>query len=203
MQIADYRPLFASELTIDKADKQCEARNADLLDDAIELISKPNKSRSASYQMMNALARRQDLASARETYLSAIGRTDLDWPEAVHEAYLTLETVSGTLETVAQAKANIRREQTKLAKRREKAAAEQYQYQYYQQAAQAVQGQSGQEEQMQVVEVPLLPVLEEQAADASQAVDGSAGAAATAVTEAPQVSASTSAQPDKQEDFKR
>jgi hypothetical protein len=166
-----------------------------MLDDALGLISKPNKSRSSSSQMILALARRQDAVTARETYISAIGRTDLDWPEAVYEAYLTMETLHGTLETVAQAKANIRREQTKLAKRREKAAAEQYQYQYYQQAAEVAQASTGAEGQVEVVEVPLIPAVEGQATERVQTTEAAPAPAAPAQ---PVASSST-----QQEEFKR
>jgi hypothetical protein len=164
-----------------------------MLDDALGLISKPNKSRSSSSQMILALARRQDAVTARETYISAIGRTDLDWPEAVYEAYLTMETLHGTLETVAQAKANIRREQTKLAKRREKAAAEQYQY--HQQAAEVAQASTGAEGQVEVVEVPLIPAVEGQATERVQTTEAAPAPAAPAQ---PVASSST-----QQEEFKR
>lgn len=175
------------------ADHQSEQSDPDLLEEAIALVSKPNKSRSSSYQMLSVLARRQDRTEARKTYATAIERTDLDWPEAVHEAYIQFETIHGTLDTLAQAKVAVKREQVKLAKRREKAAAEQYQYQYYQQQAQG-QGQQPAGEEAEVVEVPLIPA----AVDAS-AVEQTGGASTAQSLAVP----TAISQLDKHDDFKR
>jgi hypothetical protein len=54
--------------------------------------------------------------------VNALQRTDLDWPEAVHEAFIQFETVHGDLTSLASANALIETERIKLAKRRERAA---------------------------------------------------------------------------------
>lgn len=85
--------------------------------------------------------REGNIDNARETLLTAIQRTDLDWPEAVYEALIQFENVHGTLDSLADAIKQIEAEKQKLVKRREKAAQEQYQQYYEQQALVAQQAQ--------------------------------------------------------------
>jgi len=96
--------------------------------------------------------RRGHSDKARAILTTAIGRTDLDWPEAVYEALLQFEMIHGDLSSLADAASKIEAEQHKLARRREKANQEQMQ-QYY--AAQpVVQPETTQEVEAQAVEVP-------------------------------------------------
>lgn len=62
------------------------------------------------------------MAAAREGYTTAIQRSDLDWPEAVYEAFAQFESIHGTVETVFQTARKIEKESEKLARRREKTA---------------------------------------------------------------------------------
>lgn len=97
------------------------------------LVEKPNKSRASSWQMITtraSIASRHDPNIARHIYINSVTRSDLDWPEAVYEAFIQFENLHGTVDTLIAAKAVIRKEQAKVAKRREKAAAEQYQAYY-------------------------------------------------------------------------
>ena len=80
--------------------------------------------------------RRSNIEIARTIFAAAIQRTDLDWPEAIYEAYDRFEVIHGSLETLADAKSKIEVEQQKLAKRREKASQGQMD-QYYAAAATA------------------------------------------------------------------
>ena len=61
-------------------------------------------------------------------------RSDLDWPEAVHEALVRLETIHGTLQSLSEAEDLIAAELIKVNRRRLKAAQTQME-QYYQDAA--------------------------------------------------------------------
>jgi ribosomal protein L17 len=74
--------------------------------------------------------RRGQADAARQIYLAAIQRSDLDWPEAVYEALSRFETVHGSIETTLQSARKIEKESEKLARRREKVAREQAAYQY-------------------------------------------------------------------------
>jgi hypothetical protein len=105
-----------------------------------KLVEKPSKARGASYQMITTragIAARRNPEVARHIYATGIGRSDLDWPEAVYEAFIQFENLHGTVDTLIAAKEMIRKEQEKVTRRREKAAAEaaqQYQA-YYGEAA--------------------------------------------------------------------
>lgn len=120
-----------------------ETRAPQFLDQALAVIDKPNKSRAASYQFVLLRAgietRRGEVDATRQILLSAIQRSDLDWPEAVYDAFIQFENVHGDLQTLLDAQGRIEREQEKLARRREKQAQEQLQQQYqqYQQYAAA------------------------------------------------------------------
>lgn len=83
---------------------------------------------------MANLSRRNKLNIVRSIFVNSIERTDLDWPEAVYEAFLRFETIHGSLQTLAQAMAKIDTEQQKLERRRQKASQEQMN-QYYTQIA--------------------------------------------------------------------
>lgn len=74
-------------------------------------------------------SRRDDVDRAREIFEKSIQRTDLDWPEAIYEAFIQLEVVHGSPQTLQDTIKKIEKEQEKLAKRREKAAAEASAYQ--------------------------------------------------------------------------
>lgn len=54
--------------------------------------------------------------------MTAIQRSDLDWPEAVYEAFTQFESIHGTVETILLAARKIEKESEKLARRREKTA---------------------------------------------------------------------------------
>ncbi|WVW84930.1 hypothetical protein I302_106966 [Kwoniella bestiolae CBS 10118] len=96
-----------------------ETRALDYLDQVLEIIGKPNKARSSSYQMIE---------DARQIFLKAIHRSDLDWPEAVYDALIQFELVHGTLDSLFDARSTIDKEKDKLLKRREKVAMDQQQY---------------------------------------------------------------------------
>lgn len=66
--------------------------------------------------------RRGQYAAARAIYVTAIQRSDLDWPEAVYEAFTQFENIHGTVDTILQASRKIEKESEKLARRREKTA---------------------------------------------------------------------------------
>jgi hypothetical protein len=57
---------------------------------------------------------------ARAIYAAAIQRSDLDWPEAVFEAYLQFEDIHGTVDSILQIRSKIAKETQRLARRREK-----------------------------------------------------------------------------------
>ncbi|WVO20839.1 uncharacterized protein IAS62_002139 [Cryptococcus decagattii] len=103
------------------------------LDQTLLVLDKPIKSRSSSYQFAllraNVEVRRDDVDRAREIFEKSIQRTDLDWPEAIYEAFIQLEVVHGSPQTLQDTRKKIEKEQEKLAKRREKAAAEASAYQ--------------------------------------------------------------------------
>ena len=77
--------------------------------------------------------RRNNIDIARSILVDGIQRTDLDWPEAVFEAFLRFETIHGDLTSLADATRKIGVEEAKLAKRRQKASQEQL-AQYYAEA---------------------------------------------------------------------
>lgn len=54
--------------------------------------------------------------------MTAIQRSDLDWPEAIYEAFTQFENIHGTVETILLAARKIEKESEKLARRREKTA---------------------------------------------------------------------------------
>jgi hypothetical protein len=54
-------------------------------------------------------------------FITAVQRTDLDWPEAVHEAFMQFETVHGGLDNLASATQLLDKERIKLERRRAKA----------------------------------------------------------------------------------
>ncbi|WWD18688.1 hypothetical protein CI109_103142 [Kwoniella shandongensis] len=93
----------------------------ELLDQALMLLDKPSKARS----------RRGALDDARELFIKSIQRHDLDWPEAIYEAFIQFENVHGGLDTLFEARQHIEKEQEKVTKRREKAALEAQSYQQY------------------------------------------------------------------------
>ncbi|EAL22747.1 hypothetical protein CNBB1950 [Cryptococcus deneoformans B-3501A] len=103
------------------------------LDQTLLVLDKPVKCRSSSYQFAllraNVEVRRDDVDRAREIFEKSIQRTDLDWPEAIYEAFIQLEVVHGTPQTLQDTRKKIEKEQEKVAKRREKAAAEANAYQ--------------------------------------------------------------------------
>ncbi|EJT49300.1 hypothetical protein A1Q1_01600 [Trichosporon asahii var. asahii CBS 2479] len=120
-----------------------EAIGAELLPGVMMVIEKPIHSRTLSYQYTimcaDAQARIGETDAARKLYTQAIGRKDLDWPEAVYDAFTLFENTHGSLETLREAKKAIGHEQQKLNRRRQKAAEAQAQVeqQYQQQAAAA------------------------------------------------------------------
>ncbi|BEI87723.1 uncharacterized protein CcaverHIS019_0104410 [Cutaneotrichosporon cavernicola] len=114
-----------------------EVAAVELIMDLIALLSTPVRSRDASYQWTilsaDTQARYGDVDGARERYNKAIQGPDLDWPEAVFEAFTTFENVHGSLETIQAARKHIGTAQKKLNRRREREA----QAQQAQQAAYA------------------------------------------------------------------
>lgn len=57
---------------------------------------------------------------ARQIYANAIQRSDLDWPEAVFEAYLQFEDIHGTVDSILHTRKQVAKESQRLARRREK-----------------------------------------------------------------------------------
>jgi hypothetical protein len=90
------------------------------------------------------------MENARTRYAAAIQRSDLDWPEAVYEAFMQFENVHGTGQTIKETTDRITKEAGKVARRREKQA-EEYQAVAYVPADEPVPG----------VEVASEPVKEE------------------------------------------
>lgn len=139
MRLEKFSIAWVSTVNTNIPDLQAEAAAIELIHDLIALLSTPAKSRDASYQMTilcaDTQARFGDLDGARERYDKAIQRHDLDWPEAVFEAFTTFENVHGSLETLQAARKHIGTAQKKLNKRREREA----QAQQAQQAAYAQQ----------------------------------------------------------------
>jgi hypothetical protein len=86
------------------------------------------------YETSLTRRRRGDLAQTRQLFERAIQRSDLDWPEAVYEAYIQFETVHGDLGSLLQATTHIEKEQEKVTRRREKVAQQQME-QYHMAAA--------------------------------------------------------------------
>nr|XP_031864419.1 uncharacterized protein CI109_000333 [Kwoniella shandongensis]KAA5531491.1 hypothetical protein CI109_000333 [Kwoniella shandongensis] len=113
----------------------CETKAPELLDQALMLLDKPSKARSSAYQMVllrtAVYTRRGALDDARELFIKSIQRHDLDWPEAIYEAFIQFENVHGGLDTLFEARQHIEKEQEKVTKRREKAALEAQSYQQY------------------------------------------------------------------------
>lgn len=103
-----------------------EAIGAELLPAVMMVIEKPIQSRTSSYQYTimcaDAQARIGETEAARRLFIHAVGRRDLDWPEAVYDAFTLFENTHGTLETLREAKSKIHHEQLKLNRRRQKAA---------------------------------------------------------------------------------
>jgi hypothetical protein len=109
----------------------------ELLPGVFAVLEPPVTARAASHQfailVANAQARIGDIDAARNVYASAITRWDLDWPEAVYEAYIMFENVHGDLHTLLDAREQIDKQLTKVNRRRQKeaeklqaAAAEEY-----------------------------------------------------------------------------
>jgi hypothetical protein len=65
-------------------------------------------------------SRRGNTTAARQIYANAIQRSDLDWPEAVFEAYLQFEDMHGTVDSILQTQNKVAKETQRLARRREK-----------------------------------------------------------------------------------
>ena len=65
-------------------------------------------------------SRRGNNEAARQIYVSAIQRSDLDWPEAVFEAYTQFEDIHGSVGSILQTRSKIAKETQRLARRREK-----------------------------------------------------------------------------------
>ncbi|WVR06547.1 hypothetical protein IAU60_003578 [Kwoniella sp. DSM 27419] len=105
----------SGETWVDCMLAMAERRAPKYLEQVLAIVGQPNKARSSSYQMTLLLA---------DTLSKAIHRSDLDWPEAVFEAFLQFEQLHGSLDSLLEAKKAISREQEKLVRRREKAAAE-------------------------------------------------------------------------------
>ncbi|ORX37192.1 hypothetical protein BD324DRAFT_681110 [Kockovaella imperatae] len=111
-----------------------ETAASDLIDEALALLEPQNKSRASSHRLIlqrtGIEERRKNFDAARSIYTSAMNRSDLDWPEAVSEAWLRFEHIHGTVETLVAAQRAVEVEMLKLARRRERDAAqhmEQYQ----------------------------------------------------------------------------
>ncbi|WVQ78414.1 hypothetical protein IAT38_000500 [Cryptococcus sp. DSM 104549] len=169
-----------------------ETKAPEYLDQALLVLDKPHKSRNSSYQftiLRTAVeVRRGDEDSARELFTNAIHRSDLDWPEAVYEAFIQFETIHGTLETLSKTKKKIEVAQEKLAKRREKEAQEAQAYQEMYAAQVAITGDAP---VPAAAEVPAALVAEAEAMDVDPKEDASAPAAsAPAAVAAPKAAAS-------------
>lgn len=65
-------------------------------------------------------SRRGNRTAARQIYAAAIQRSDLDWPEAVFEAYVQFEDIHGTVDSILQTRSKVAKETQRLARRREK-----------------------------------------------------------------------------------
>lgn len=55
-------------------------------------------------------------------YISYIQRADLDWPEAIYEAFTQFELIHGSVATIDSALQRINKESVKVTRRREKMA---------------------------------------------------------------------------------
>ncbi|CAK9779644.1 hypothetical protein CC85DRAFT_289288 [Cutaneotrichosporon oleaginosum] len=139
-----------------------EAAAVELVLDLIALLSTPAKSRDPSYQFTilcaDTQARYGDVDGARERYNKAIQRPDLDWPEAVYEAFITFENVHGTLEALQTARKHIATAQKKLNRRRER-------------EAQAQQAAYAQQQQQQQAEAAASQAVSEPVAAPAQPID--------------------------------
>ena len=71
------------------------------------------------------ISRRGNIDEARQAFISAIQRSDLDWPEAIYDAFVQFENVHGDLTSLLAATKMVGKEQDKVTKRREKVAREQ------------------------------------------------------------------------------
>jgi hypothetical protein len=65
-------------------------------------------------------SRRGNSTAAKEIYANAIQRSDLDWPEAIFEAYSQFEDIHGDVDSILQTRSKIAKESQRLARRREK-----------------------------------------------------------------------------------
>lgn len=140
----------------------------------------------------DAQARYGDLDGARERYTKAVQRYDLDWPEAVFEAFTTFENVHGSLETVLSTRKHITQAQKKLSRRREREAQAQAAEQaaYAQQQADAVAAAAAAEPVALAVEVVSEPMVVDGApatvtAEVVQPAAAEVSAPAVPVTAAP------------------
>ncbi|KAL7420568.1 Splicing factor [Cryptotrichosporon argae] len=126
-----------------------ESRSPEHLPLAFAALDAPLKSRTSSYAFVllrasvEARPAANDADAARRTYVHAIQRADLDWPEAVYEAFEQFENVHGDLESLRAAQKRIEVEKTKVARRREKEAQRQAEqvaaYQTYAEPAEATE----------------------------------------------------------------
>ncbi|OCF40172.1 hypothetical protein I317_05996 [Kwoniella heveanensis CBS 569] len=105
-----------------------ESRAPQHLEEVLGLVQQPSKSRSTSYQMTllltDVLSRSGNVEAAREMFQKSIQRSNLDWPEAVYEAYMLFESIHGSLADIQDAEKRIEKEREKVMRRREKAAQE-------------------------------------------------------------------------------
>jgi RNA recognition motif-containing protein len=125
---------------------------------ALAVLTTSAAAHAASYQMTILLAcahaRVGDIDAARAAYTSAAPRWNLDWPEAVYEAWIRFESVQGTLDTVALARTTIAKEQVKVNRRRQKEAEKQQAEAAQQYAAAAAAAAAPVPAQEVVTEVP-------------------------------------------------
>lgn len=115
-------------MSIISTNLKAEASGGDLILGVLDILSQPIKSRNSSYEWTiihaNVLAQTVDADAARAVYSSSIQRSDLDWPEAVYQAFEMFENVHGTLDTLSGARKAIAHEQKRVTRKREKQAAQ-------------------------------------------------------------------------------
>ncbi|WVF68817.1 hypothetical protein IAT40_003590 [Kwoniella sp. CBS 6097] len=147
-----------------------ESRAQQHLEQALKLVEQPSKSRSSSYQMIllltDVLSRSGNVERARETFQKSIQRSNLDWPEAVYEAYTQFESIHGSLADLLDAYTRIEKEREKVMRRREKVALES---QAIQEQETATQAAVALEAVQQVAAQPVVPVENNGVAEQSSA----------------------------------
>lgn len=170
-----------------------EAIGAELLPGVMMVIEKPIHSRTSSYQYTilcaDAQARIGEVEAARKLYTQAIGRKDLDWPEAVYDAFVLFENTHGTLETLREAKRQIAHEQQKLNRRRQKAA-----------EAQAQAEQAYQQQAAAAAAAPDTTAVAVAPAGSEAVVEGTADVPMTEAAAAPTTEAAPDTEPKKEEE---